>query len=152
MGSLPSDTRLWVAGDGPDTDVLQARHREDERIEWLGRISDDEKYRRIRGADAFCAPALRGESFGIVLLEGMAAGTPVVASDIDGYRTVATDGVDAVLVPPGDAEVLAAALADVLAGGGRTEALVEGGRKRADSFSMQHLSELYLELYGRLVR
>jgi phosphatidyl-myo-inositol alpha-mannosyltransferase len=152
MASLPDDARLWLAGDGPDTDALRDQHRADGRIEWLGRISDDEKYRRIRAADAFCAPALRGESFGIVLLEGMASGTPVVASDIDGYRTVATDGLDAVLVPPGDATALAGALSDVLAGGPRVESLVEGGRKRADTFSMQHLSELYLELYGRMLR
>jgi phosphatidylinositol alpha-mannosyltransferase len=82
----------------------------------------------------------------------MASGAPVVASDIDGYRTVATDGADAVLVPPGDAPALAAALADVLAGGPRIDALVEGGRKRADTFSMQHLAELYLAFYGALVR
>jgi phosphatidylinositol alpha-mannosyltransferase len=151
MSSLPADTRLWVAGDGPDTDALRARHGGDERIEWLGRVSDAEKLRRIRGADAFCAPALRGESFGVVLLEGMAAGTPVVASDIDGYRTVATDGVDALLVPPGDPEALASALSEVLAGGATVERLVEGGRKRADTFSMRHLSELYLELYAGLL-
>ena len=65
----------------------------------------------MAGADVFCAPALRGESFGVVLLEAMAAGTPVVASDIDGYRNVATDGVDARLVPPGRAEALGDALA-----------------------------------------
>jgi phosphatidylinositol alpha-mannosyltransferase len=152
MGSLPQDCRLWVAGDGPDTATLEARFAGDERIEWLGRISDAEKVRRIRAADVFCAPALRGESFGIVLLEGMAAGTPVVASDIDGYRTVATDGTDAVLVPPGDAAALASALSEVLQGGDRVDALVEGGRKRAESFSMQHLAEVYLDLYARLLR
>jgi phosphatidylinositol alpha-mannosyltransferase len=150
MDRLPADTTLWVAGDGPDTDGLRARHAADERVQWLGRISDDEKYRRIRGADAFCAPALRGESFGIVLLEGMASGTPVVASDIDGYRTVATDGADAILVPPGDPVALAEALGEVLSGGPRVDALVEGGRKRADAFSMAHLAELYLQLYHDL--
>ena len=56
----------------------------------------------------FCAPSLHGESFGVVLIEAMAAGTPVVASALDGYRNVATDGVDAVLVEPGDADALAA--------------------------------------------
>ncbi len=70
--------------------------------------------RRRRGCGApnvFCAPSLRGESFGVVLLEAMAAQTPVVASDLDGYRNVARSGADAILVPPGDAEALAAALA-----------------------------------------
>ena len=58
----------------------------------------------------FCAPSLHGESFGVVLIEAMAAGTPIVASGLDGYRNVATDDVDAVLVEPGDVEQLAAAL------------------------------------------
>jgi phosphatidylinositol alpha-mannosyltransferase len=150
MGSLPADVRLWVAGDGPNTGSLKARHRGDARIEWLGRIADDEKYRRTRGAHAFCAPALRGESFGIVLLEGMAAGTPVVASDIDGYRNVATDGVDAVLVPPGDAGCLAKALARALEGGPAIDAMVETGRRRAHELSMDRLAERYVELYATL--
>lgn len=150
LASLPADTRLWVGSDGPDTEDLKRRFP-DERIEWLGRIDDDEKARRIRGADVLCAPALRGESFGIVLLEGMAAGTPVVATDIDGYRNVASDGRDARLVPPGDVDALAKALADVLAGGPEVDRLVEAGRARADEFSMQHLAERYERLYASLL-
>ena len=84
------------------------------RITWLGRISDDEKARVMRGADVFCAPSLRGESFGVVLLEGMAAETPVVASDLPGYANVARADRDALLVPPGDVAALAAALHSVL--------------------------------------
>lgn len=150
MDRLPGEVRLWVAGDGPDTDALRERFPSD-RVEWLGRISDEEKLRRIRGAAVFCAPALRGESFGIVLLEGMAAGTPVVAGDIDGYRTVATHGVDALLAPPGDDEALAAALRQALAGGPAVEALVEAGRQRAEGYSMERLAGLYLEQYEGLL-
>jgi phosphatidylinositol alpha-mannosyltransferase len=150
MASLPPEVRLWIGSDGPDTDALRKRHADDERIEWLGRISDEEKQRRIRGADVLCAPALRGESFGIVLLEGMAAGTPVVASDIDGYRNVAADGRDARLVPPGDVDALAKALGEVLAGGPAVDGLVEAGRARADEFSMQHLAERYEAMYQDL--
>lgn len=152
MASLPADVRLWVGGDGPNSEELRQRHGGDERIEWLGRISDDEKYRRTRGAHAFCAPALRGESFGIVLLEGMAAGTPVVASDIDGYRNVATDGVDAILVPPGDPGALAKAIGRAFDGGPAVDALVAGGRRRADELSMTRLAERYVELYERMRR
>lgn len=144
---LPPDTRVWVIGDGPDTGALRARHG-DERIEWLGRVDDEEKRRRLAGAHVFCAPALRGESFGIVLLEAMAAGTPVVASDIDGYRNVATDGVDARLVPPGDPEALGDALAAVLGDQALSSSLVAGGQARAESFSMEHLARRYLELYA----
>jgi phosphatidylinositol alpha-mannosyltransferase len=147
LPALPADARVWVVGDGPDTAQLQARHAGDDRIEWLGRVEDDEKRRRMVAADVFCTPALRGESFGIVLLEAMAAGTPVVASDIDGYRNVATDGVDARLVAPGEPEVLGAALAAVLSDGRLAAALVDGGQARAESFSMQHLAERYLALY-----
>ena len=71
------------------------------RVEWLGRITEAEKAARLQGASVFCAPALGGESFGVVLLEAMAAGTAVVASDIPGYRNVAAPGRDAVMVPPG---------------------------------------------------
>jgi phosphatidylinositol alpha-mannosyltransferase len=148
--SLPDDVRLWVAGDGPDTDTLRAQHGTNPRIEWLGRIGDEEKRRRLAGAAVLCAPALRGESFGIVLLEGMAAGTPVVASDIDGYRNVGTDGVDARLVPPGDAAALAAAIRAILADPALAAELTAGGLARAETFSMRHLAERYLGLYERL--
>src|SRR5690606_7729803 len=89
LAELPDELRLWVAGDGPETEELARRHGDDPRIEWLGRISEEEKLARLRGADVFCAPSLRGESFGIVLLEAMAACTPVVASDLPGYANVA---------------------------------------------------------------
>jgi phosphatidyl-myo-inositol alpha-mannosyltransferase len=62
----------------------------------------------------FCAPSLRGESFGVVLLEAMAAETPVVASALEGYRNVATDGVDSLFVPPGDHDGAGGALQRVL--------------------------------------
>ena len=149
LDRLPPDARVWVVGDGPDTDELRTRHP-DERVEWLGRIDDDEKRRRMVAADVFCAPSLRGESFGIVLLEAMAAGTPVVASDIDGYRNVATDGLDARLVPPGDPAALADALAGVLADPSLAAALVAGGQARAETFSMHHLAERYVDLYDHV--
>ena len=73
MATLPADVRLWVAGEGPQTDELRAAYGDDPRIEWLGRVDDDEKAALLRGADVFCAPSLHGESFGVVLLEAMAA-------------------------------------------------------------------------------
>lgn len=156
---LPADVRIWVAGTGPDTAALMARF-DDERVEWLGRIDDDERDRRLAGADVFCAPSLGGESFGVILLEAMAAGTPVVASDIPGYAKVATaPGPDgsvpeapaAVLVPVGDSAALGAALADVLGdpdAAARQRAL---GHERVRPFDMERLTDLYLERYRLLV-
>src|SRR5439155_9899340 len=130
----------WIAGDGPETASLQARYSHDARVEWLGRIDDHEKASRLRGADVFCAPSLRGESFGVVLLEGMAAQTPVVASDLPGYRNVARSGADALLVPPGDPAALAAALAGVLENPSCAERLVASGQQRAEEFSIDNLA------------
>ena len=113
--SCPADVRCWVASDGPETAELQASFAGDPRIEWLGRLTDAEKIARLASADVFCAPSLRGESFGVVLIEAMAAGTPIVASDLPGYRRVARPDVDALLTAPGDTAALAAALKRVLA-------------------------------------
>jgi phosphatidylinositol alpha-mannosyltransferase len=151
MAHLPPSVRLWVGGDGPDTDALRRRHAGDPRIEWLGRISDDEKARRLKGADVFCAPSLGGESFGVVLLEGMAARTATVASDLPGYRNVARPGVDATLVEPGDVEALGAALRAVLTDADLEAHLVEGGTARAQHFSMDRLAERYTALFEDVV-
>jgi glycosyltransferase involved in cell wall biosynthesis len=81
----------------------------------------------------------------------MAASTPIVASDLPGYRNVARPDVEAVLVAPGDTAVLADALQSALTRGPEIERLVAAGECRAARFSMEHLAERYLELYGRLV-
>ncbi|HKH25272.1 MAG TPA: glycosyltransferase, partial [Acidimicrobiales bacterium] len=123
----------------------------DPRIEWLGRLGDDEVASRMRGADVFCAPSLHGESFGVVLLEAMAAGAVVVASQLDGYRNVATDGLDALLTEPGDADALAAALRSALGDASLRAQLQGAGERRVQLFSMDRLAELYVERYERLV-
>ena len=150
MASLPADVRLWVAGEGPETAALQARVAGDPRVEWLGRISDEERAARLRGADVFCAPSLGGESFGIVLLEAMAAETAVVASDLPGYANVARAGADALLVEPGSAPALAAALHEVLRDPIRAAELVASGTERAAHFSMTRLAEAYLAIYREI--
>ncbi|MDQ4134447.1 MAG: glycosyltransferase family 4 protein [Actinomycetota bacterium] len=152
MAFLPSDIRLWIASDGPETRRLQARAAGDERIEWLGRITEDEKARRLRAADVLCAPSLHGESFGIVLLEGMAAQTAIVASDLPGYRNVARHGEEALLVPPSDAPALGAALRRVIEEPSLAASLVAAGDQRAAEFSMDRLAERYLELYQAATR
>ena len=146
---LPHDVRVWVASDGPETAELQTRFAHNDRIEWLGRISDKEKVSRMKRASVFCAPSLHGESFGVVLLEAMAAGTPVVASNLDGYRNVATHDSTAVLVEVGDVGALATALARVLTDPRLTERLIANGRDHAAGFSMDALADRYIEMYER---
>lgn len=148
---LPADLRLWVAGDGPLTAVLREQYRGDPRVEWLGRITDAERARRLRGADVYCAPSIRGESFGIVLLEAMAAGVPIVASNLDGYANVARADREAVLVEPGSPEDLAAGIIRVFEDRALAASLVEAGSHRADAFSMDHLADRYLALYHPLI-
>ena len=140
---LGADVRVWVGSTGPDTARLQARFAADTRIEWLGRLTDADKVARLRGADVFCAPSLYGESFGVVLIEAMAANTAIVASGLDGYRNVATDDVDAILVEPGDVDALALALKRVLYEPGLTSRLQQAGSRRAEDFSMTALAKRY---------
>jgi phosphatidylinositol alpha-mannosyltransferase len=87
----------------------------------------------------------------MVLLEAMAAGCALVASDLDGHRNVATDGVDALLAPVGDAAALAKALRRVLGDDSLRAELVAGGRRRADQLSMANLAERYVDIYERVL-
>jgi len=136
---------LWVAGDGPETPALQARGVDG--VTWLGTVSEAEKASRLRGATLACFPSIEGESFGIVLLEAMAAGTPLVASNLTGYRHVARDGREAVLVPPGDPAALASSLAALLDDPGRRDALRAEGQTRAEEFSLARLADRLVERY-----
>lgn len=156
---IDGDLRLWVAGDGPETPVLRRNHP-DGRIEWLGRIGDSERERRMAAADVFCAPSLGGESFGIILLEAMAAGAPVVASAIPGYEKVARapapDGSSperpvARLVKPGDPLELAGALGEVLGSPDAADRLREDGHRRAAAFDMETLVDRYEEIYSSVL-
>jgi phosphatidylinositol alpha-mannosyltransferase len=149
LSKLPPDVRLWIASDGPQTAELKTRFASDSRIEWLGRISDAEKISRMSRASVFCAPSLHGESFGVVLLEAMAAGTPVVASNLDGYRNVATDDETALLVETGNVASLASALARVLVDPRLAGRLTANGREHAQRFSMDALADRYIEMYER---
>lgn len=142
---------LDVVGDGPDSARLRAEYSDPDRFRWHGRVSEEMKWRLLWQAEVLCAPALRGESFGIVLLEGMASGATVIASDIDGYRNVATDGRDAVLVPPGDVEALESALGAVMIDSDLRDRLRMAGLERASGFAMSALADAYIERYQRLL-
>jgi phosphatidylinositol alpha-mannosyltransferase len=101
----------------------------------LGRVSEQEKLEELARADVLCAPSLRGESFGMVLTEAFAAGVPVVASNIAGYRDVVRDGRDGILVPPADAVALAQALRSILLDERRRAEMAAAARERARRFA-----------------
>jgi phosphatidylinositol alpha-mannosyltransferase len=145
---------LWVIGDGPAGVVQRRRHPESDRVHWLGACDDDEVAARLAGADVLCAPSLAGESFGMVLLEGMAASSTVVASDIDGYRRAA--GGHAALVPPGDVTALSRALGSALADAAEGSGLAspeahKAAREYARAWSMDTLAERYVAVYERAI-
>jgi phosphatidylinositol alpha-mannosyltransferase len=146
---LDRDAVLWVAGEGPERASLRARRTPG--VEWLGSVSETDKARRLRGATVACFPSIEGESFGVVLLEAMAAGTPVVAADLTGYRHVARDGIEACLVTPDDPDALRLALVRVLDDAGIRERLVTAATQRATTFSMARLADDFLERYERAI-
>ena len=146
---LPNDVRLWIASEGPETEKLKEQTSNDDRIIWLGTISDAEKINRLQKCSVLCAPSLGGESFGIVLLEAMAAKTPVVASAIPGYMKLARQGKDALLTKPGDPISLSDALRSVLFTDNVATTLSESGRERAEQFSMDELAIQYQKIYKR---
>ena len=95
------EARLTVAG--ATHEEVEPLLLEPDGVRVMGRVADEEKFELLGAADVLCAPSVGGESFGMVLTEAFASGTPVVASDIAGYRDVVRDGHDGVLVAPGDA-------------------------------------------------
>jgi phosphatidyl-myo-inositol alpha-mannosyltransferase len=115
----------------------------------LGRVGEQEKLAELARADVLCAPSLRGESFGMVLTEAFAAGVPVVASDIAGYRDVVRNGREGILVPPADAVALAQALRAILLDRDRRARMAAAARERAQRFGWPHVAAEVLECYER---
>jgi phosphatidylinositol alpha-mannosyltransferase len=109
------DVQVLIVGRGDEEELREEAEPLDTHLRFLGQVADDEKAAAMRSADVYCAPHTGGESFGIVLVEAMAAGTPVVASDLDAFRRVLKDGEAGRLVPVDDSDALADALVEVLA-------------------------------------
>jgi phosphatidylinositol alpha-mannosyltransferase len=148
------DCRLLVVGSGPQEReahryVLTRRLR---GVEFLGRVSDREKAQLFKTADVYVSPATGRESFGIVLLEAMAAGTPVVCSDIHGYKGVVRRGREGLLVPPRQPKPLAAAIARLLADDELRERMAASGLERAEEFSWQRVTAKVDDYYGFVIR
>lgn len=119
----------------------------DAGITVLGRVCDEEKARALRDADLLCAPSLGGESFGMVLTEAFAAGTPVVASAIAGYADVVDDGVNGVLVARGDATALAETLRALAIDRDRLRALAAGAADSAHSYAWPEVTRQVIAAY-----
>jgi phosphatidylinositol alpha-mannosyltransferase len=135
--------RVLVAGDGPLRRELELLSAGDKRISFLGAVGDEEKLRLLRSVDVLVAPSTHGESFGLVLLEAMAAETRVVASDIEGYREAA--GAHAVLFSAGDPFALRRAIEEALSQTSITA--INDARVYAEKWSMKRLMDRYLEIY-----
>jgi phosphatidylinositol alpha-mannosyltransferase len=148
------DVRLIVVGAYDELDKVPFRLRVRflglTDVHFVGRVTDEELARYYRTADVFCAPSTGMESFGMVLLEAMAAGAPVVASDIEGYREVVDDGAQGVLVRPEDPEALAAALVSLLRDPARRRAMSAAGREKAQLYSWRVIAARVLEYYGAI--
>lgn len=114
----------------------------------LGKVDDRCKREELARADLLCAPSLHGESFGMVLTEAFATGTPVVASDIPGYREIVRDGVNGLLVPPGDPQALAEALYCLATDEGRREAMSRQAAASAQYYAWPRVVSSVLEAYG----
>jgi phosphatidyl-myo-inositol alpha-mannosyltransferase len=121
------------------------------QIDARGRVSHDELWQTLHDSDLLCAPSLAGESFGMILTEAFAAGTPVIASAIAGYSDVVTDGVDGVLVPPGDPQRLAEELQRAHHEPGRLAAMGEAARESAQRYAWPHVADRVTEVYERAI-
>jgi phosphatidylinositol alpha-mannosyltransferase len=120
---------------------------DDRDVRALGKVSESRKLAELAQAEVLCAPSLHGESFGMVLTEALAAGTAVLASDIPGYRDVVRDGIDGLLVPPGDALALAEALRSLALDPAARTRLAAAARLRAERFAWPHVAAEVLDCY-----
>ncbi len=145
---------LLIGGSGPETEGLKRRFPESATRKWLGRISDEDKYGYLRGATITCAPSLGGESFGVIVLEALAASSIAVISALDGYREAAAGhGIE---FAPGDIDGLRRALAEALqcanSGEGVGSALAKASaRNHGANWSMDRLAQIYEATYAQVM-
>jgi phosphatidylinositol alpha-mannosyltransferase len=142
------DLEVLVVGRG-DVDALRRAAGEEvfAHLRLLGQVSDAEKASALRSADVYCAPNTGGESFGIVLVEAMAAGTAVAASDLEAFRRVLQDGAAGALVPNGDADAWGRTLHGLLADADRRAALVRAGNAAVRAYDWPVVAQQVLRVY-----
>lgn len=149
------DARLIVVGKYDDEEVepfqWYVQHHELEDVHFVGYVPGDDLPRYYRTADVCCAPSTGFESFGIILLEAMASGTPVIASSIPGYRDVLTDGKEGRLVPPGDVDELASATIALLNDRDRRQRMGRAGQETARAYRWEVIAQRVYEFYETLI-
>ena len=144
--------QLLIAGRG-DPDAVQDLLGDDlaAHVSLLGELSEAEKGAFLRSVDVYCAPNLLGESFGVILIEALAAGAPIVASDLDAFARVLDDGAAGVLVRRGDPAALATALGDLLADPERRAELSARGQEIAAGYDWSVVAQRILAVYETVV-
>ncbi len=146
--------RLLLVGTGPGE--REARRyvltRQLENVEFLGRVPEGQKAQLFKTADIYVSPATGRESFGIVLLEAMSAGAPIICSDIHGYRGVVRRDRDGLLVEPGNADALAASMRRLIDDPQLRAQLSRAGEERAQLFTWEHVGQAVEEYYGFVIR
>ena len=157
LGALPalvarhSDVEVLVVGRGDEARLRREAGPLAGHLRFLGQVTDTEKASAMRSADVYVAPNLGGESFGIILIEAMAAGTAVVASELDAFRRVLRDGTAGVLIPTGDSAALAAALDELLTDDIRRAELVRTATQVVGSYDWPVVAEQILRVYETVV-
>lgn len=153
LGALPklvrrfADIEILIVGRG-DEDALREEAGElAGHLRFLGQVDDEAKASAMRSADVYCAPNLGGESFGIVLVEAMAAGTPVVASELDAFSRVLDGGQAGRLVPVGDADALADALIEVLGDDALREKYIDAATQRVARYDWSVVAGQIMRVY-----
>jgi len=141
------EASLTVAGGGYKKIKLKIPDKVKDSIRFLGFVNPKDLPEVFRKAALFVSPAISGESFGIVLIEAMASGTPVVASGIPGYRCVIENGVNGLLVPPSDSGEIAKAIIRVMKNKDLRESLIGGGLSSARGYSWRKVSQEVLDFY-----
>jgi phosphatidylinositol alpha-mannosyltransferase len=144
--------QLLIAGRG-DAEEVRELIGEDLRasVALLGELSEEDKGAFLRSVDVYCAPNLLGESFGVILIEALAAGAPIVASDLDAFARVLEDGEVGVLVRRGDPAALARALCDLLADPARRAELSARGAVAAEDYDWDVLARRILTVYETVI-
>jgi phosphatidylinositol alpha-mannosyltransferase len=144
--------RLLVAGPGERDELLEGLPAQlHGRVTYLGKVSEVDKARMLRSVDVYVAPNTGGESFGMILTEAMAAGTAILASDLDAFRRVLDGGRAGALFPVGDRAALRACLAELLDHPARRSALVAAARQVVTDFDWPVIAERVLEVYATAI-